>query len=182
MRNEILKILWFSVFICSDVFSLRYDVLVVNRSSGDILLSQKDATSVHREIGLVDLSDVWKEPDPFKGMTIKKNDHTTLRVDGQPYSDKKVEKFDSLQIEGKITLCEFKHSEGNRYVYPTLPSEEATNTFKPWQEGVLIDGRTCVLTQDMRGSNFTLTISGTPNNSMIGSNSSSSSQESQKTL
>ena len=182
MGNKILKMLWFSAFVCGDAFSMEYDICVRNCSSHDVVLSKTIMKSSSLDIKVVDLLDWWKKPDPFEELTIKKNDYAIIRVDGNMRCDN-VEGFDSVNLKtGKVpeALCEFKPNDGSLLNYPALPSkDEKTDVFRAWRIHELKDGRVCTLEQDRRGSGFTLTIRGTPNNSMVESNSSISSQGSQ---
>ena len=174
MRNEILKIFWFGAFtLCSDVFSSHYNVRVENNSLQQIVLSKGAATS--RKIEIVDISKGWSVQDFLNDLTIEEGKHVILRVNARPCIRNNAGKRDSIAIKigDKHVDCEFKHNDTDVYVYPTLAAK-VKNIFTAEEAYMFDDGHVCTLTQDRRGSGFTLRIctpKQSPNNSAIGQQS-----------
>ena len=177
MRNKILKMFLFSAFVCGNVFSCDYLIIIKNNSPQPIELSRVTANS--NESRIIEIVDrLSRKPSCLKGYIVKAGESARVRVDAQPYDDIEGESLDSIDLtmNGETVSCTLKAMKGNVLVYPVLPS---SNTLRWTQEYSLSNGAVYTLTKDRRGPDFTLTIRGTPNNSMVGSNSSSSSQGSQ---
>ena len=179
MRNEILKILWLgAVTLCSNAFSMGYNIRINNHLQQPIELSRVAAAELKpRTIEIVSFSN-RKSSYCFDKKTLNAEESLDLAIDARPYFKDEGENLDSivLTLNGEAVNCSLKKMEGHILVYPTLSSDNIPRWI---QKHTFSDGCTCVLTKDRYGPDFTLTIRGTPNNSTVGSNSSSSSQGSQ---
>ena len=177
MENKILKIFWFSAFMCSNAFASSYYVRIENHLQEQIEISRDIADErKSRKIEAVDFSSK-KPPHCLKKEILNAGGVLDLGIDALPrYESGKFDPID-LKVNNEMVSCVFNKKEGNFFVYPDLLSAGKTlTTSRGIQKYTFSDGCTCVLTQDRSGPDFTITISGTPNNSMVGSNSSSSSQ------
>ena len=171
MENEILKILWFSVFMCGNVFSSDYNIRINNQLQQPIELSRVTATKLEpRTIEIVNFSN-RQSSHCLEKETLEAGESLDLGIDARPYFEDEGENLDSivLTLSDETVRCALKEREGNALVYPDLPTSNVF--FGGVQVYSLKNGIKCTLTQDRRGSGFTLTISGTPkqspNNSAI---------------
>ena len=178
MRNEILKILWFSTLMCGNVFSSDYRILIENHSEEPISLSRVYATELEpRTIEIID-SLGKQSRQRIENTNIEPGKSLRLGIDARAYFKDEGENLDSidLKMNNEVVSCVLNTKEGSGLVYPDLLSiAKEVREFKARQEHILSNGEICTLTLDNRGSNFTLTISGTPkqspNNSGIGQQS-----------
>ena len=168
MKNKILKIFWFCVFICGDVFSSDYNIQIKNHLQQPIELSRVAATKVEpRTIEIVNSN--RESSHCLEKETLEAGKSLDLGIDARPYFKDEGENLDSivLTLNGETVSCALRKMKGNALVYPVLPSSDVPG----WEQKYsLNNGTICTLTKDIYGPDFTLTI-GTPkqspNNSAI---------------
>ena len=116
MRNEILKILWFSVFICGDAFSMNHDICIENHLKEKVILTR----NAIRRIEVIEDS---KTVDFQEELSIKNGEKKSLRVDARPYYPGQREDSIKINVGENSINCSFVTLEGNVYVYPFLKKD-----------------------------------------------------------